>query len=261
MNLQLKRPIVFFDLETTGLDVAKDHIVELSYVKVKPAGDEERGTIRFRPVDVLGNTLHIPDKTTEFHGITDEDVAQCPTFKECAQHIWNEVFQGADLAGFNSNRFDIPLLVEELLRSGVNVDLTDVKFLDVQNIYHKMEKRNLAAAYKFYCGKDLTDAHHAQADTEATYEVLRSQLDHYTEELKNDVDFLADFSSMGKNVDLAGRIVYDEQGDEIFTFGKHKGNKVKDVVKDDPGFISWILKGDFALNTKQEVQRLSFKYK
>lgn len=261
MKLKLERPIVFFDLETTGLDVAKDHIVELSYIKVMPDGEERTLTLRFKPVNVLGQTVHIPEKCTAIHGITDEDVADCPTFKDKAAELYHDVFEGCDLAGFNSNRFDIPLLVEELLKAGVQVDLSGIRTVDVQNIYHKLEKRNLEAAYKFYCDKDLTEAHHAMADTKATYEVLMAQLDHYPDELTNDVAALADFSSMNKNVDLAGRIILDDEGEEIFTFGKYKNRKVSEVVRRDPGFISWILQGDFPLNTKQTIQRLQLKYK
>lgn len=261
MKLKLERPIVFFDLETTGLDVSKDHIVELSYIKVMPDGEERTATMRFCPVDVLGHVIHIPEKCTAIHGITDDDVADCPSFKEKAHDLYHDVFEGCDLAGFNSNRFDIPLLVEELLKAGVQVDLSGVRTVDVQNIYHKLEKRNLEAAYKYYCGKDLTDAHHAMADTQATYEVLKAQLDRYPEDLSNDVASLAEFSTMNKNVDLAGRIILDDDGDELFTFGKHKNKKVKDVVRRDPGFISWILQGDFPLNTKQTVQRLQLKYR
>ena len=261
MKLKLNRPLVFFDLETTGLDVAKDHIIELSYIKVNPDGTEETGTHRFKPADALGNVIPIPAKTTELHGITDEDVAECPVFKDCAAELYEKVFKGCDLAGFNSNRFDIPLLVEELMRSGVDVDLSGIRFVDVQNIYHKLEKRNLEAALRFYCGKELREAHHSSADTMATYEVLQAQLDRYPDELTNDVGALAEFSAMTKNVDLAGRVAIDENGDEIFTFGKHKNQKVADVLKKDPNFFVWIRQGDFPLNTKQVVERLRLKYK
>ena len=261
MKLKLSRPLIFFDLETTGLDVSKDHILELSYIKVFPDGREEKETLRIKPADMLGNVIPIPAKTTAVHGITDADVKDCPTFKECAETLFNNVFKDCDLAGYNSNRFDIPLLVEEFLRAGVNVDMSGVRFIDVQNIYHKLEKRTLAAALKFYCGKELVDAHHASADTEATYDVLQAQLDHYPEELENDVTFLSEFSMLGKNVDLAGRVALDEDGKEIFTFGKHKNERVEDVVHKDPNFFNWIRQGDFPLNTKQVVEALRLKYK
>ncbi len=261
MKLKLTRPLIFFDLETTGLDVSKDHILELSYIKVYPDGTEQRKTLRFKPTDMLGNVVPIPPKTTLVHGITDADVADCPAFRECAESLYNDVFKDCDLAGFNSNRFDIPLLVEEFLRAGVNVDMSGVRAIDVQNIYHKLEKRNLAAALKFYCGKELVDAHHASADTEATYDVLQAQLDHYPQDLQNDVASLAEFSAMGKNVDLAGRVALDEEGKEIFTFGKHRNERVEDVVRKDPNFFNWIRQGDFPLNTKQVVEALRLKYK
>lgn len=260
MELKLTKPILFFDLETTGLDVAKDHIIELSYIKVFPDGNEERDTLRFRPVDALGRTVHIPELSTEIHGIKDEDVADLYTFKELAEELYMEVFSGCDLAGFASNKMDIPLLVEEFLRAGINYSMDDVRCIDVQGIFFKMEKRNLEAAYKFYCDKELTNAHSAEADTLATYEVLKAQLDRYCN-LENDVDFLSEFSSQAKTADLAGRIGINEAGKEYFTFGKHKGDLVEDVVKRDPGFISWIMQGSFTLNTKQVLQGLTLKYK
>lgn len=261
MKLKLTRPLIFFDLETTGLDVSKDHILELSYIKVFPDGREERDTLRFKPVDMLGNDVVIPEKTTAVHGISDADVSGCPPFRECAETLYEDVFKDCDLAGFNSNRFDIPLLVEEFLRAGVNVDMSGIRTVDVQNIYHKLEKRNLAAALKFYCGKEMVDAHQASADTEATYEVLQAQLDHYPAELQNDVDFLAEFSTMVKTLDFAGRVALDEEGKEIFTFGKHRNKRVEDVVRRDPNFFNWIRQGDFPLNTKQVVEALWLKYK
>ena len=230
MKLKLERPIVFFDLETTGLDVSKDHILELGYVKVMPDGSEQAGNMRFRPVDALGNTVHIPEVTTAVHGISDADVSDCPTFKEKAASLYHDVFEGCDLGGFNSNRFDIPLLVESFLKSGVSFDLSDVRFVDVQNIFHKMEKRNLDAAYRFYCGKEMTSAHQALSDTQATYEVLQAQLDRYEGELTNDVSFLSEFSSMNKNVDLAGRVVLDDKGREIFTFGKYAQINYRNLI-------------------------------
>lgn len=253
MNLKLSRPLVFFDIEATGLNIASDRIVELCYIKIFPDGKEESQTMRFNP------GIHISAEATAVNGIKDEDVTNCPAFKEKANAL-AETFSGCDFAGFNSNFFDIPLLAEEFLRADVNFDFSKAEFIDVQNIYHKMERRNLAAAYKFYCGKELTDAHTAMADTRATYEVLMGQLDRYTTELKNDVDFLAEFSRRNHNVDLAGRIVYDEKGVETVNFGKHKGRPVADVLRRDPGYLAWILQGDFTQNTKQTFQRLKLKY-
>ena len=202
MKLNLKNPIVFFDLETTGTNINTDRIVEICYLKVYPNGNEETKTMRINP------EMHIPEQSSAIHGIYDADVADCPTFKEVAKEIARDI-EGCDLAGFNSNRFDIPVLAEEFLRAGVDIDMMKRKFIDVQVIYHKLEQRTLSAAYKFYCGKNLEDAHTAEADTRATYEVLKSQLDRYPEELQNDMAFLAEYSSFNKNVDFAGRIVYD----------------------------------------------------
>lgn len=252
MKLNIKNPIVFFDLETTGVNINVDRIVELCYIKLYPNGNEESKSMRINP------GMHIPESSSAIHGITDEDVKDCPTFKEIASSL-EQTFKGCDLAGFNSNRFDIPLLVEEFLRVGIDLDLSKRKFVDVQNIYHKLEKRTLVAAYKFYCNKNLEDAHSALADTKATLEVLEAQLDHYPNELKNDIDFLADFSKMTDNVDFAGRIVYDENHNEIFNFGKYKGQKVSDVFRNDPGYYSWMMKGDFALNTKQIITKIKLR--
>ena len=251
MQLNLKNPLVFFDLETTGINIVKDRIVEISYVKVFPNGKEETKTRRINP------EMPIPPESTAIHGITDEDVKDCPTFKEVAKSLANQI-EGCDLAGFNSNRFDIPLLVEEFLRAGVDIDLNKRKFVDVQTIFHKMEQRTLSAAYKFYCGKNLEDAHTAEADTRATYEVLMSQLDRYPE-LQNDVAFLSDYSSFNKNVDFAGRMVYDDKGVEVFNFGKYKGMPVADVLKRDPGYYSWILNSDFTLNTKAMLTKIRLR--
>ena len=242
MKLNLKNPIVFFDLETTGTSINVDRIVEICYLKVHPNGNEEAKTLRINP------EMHIPEGASAVHGIYDEDVADCPTFKEVARTIANDI-EGCDLAGFNSNRFDIPVLAEEFLRAGVDIDLSRRKFVDVQVIFHKLEQRTLSAAYKFYCGKNLEDAHTAAADTQATYEVLMAQLDRYSE-LQNDIAFLADYSSFNKNVDFAGRMIYDDNGVEVFNFGKYKGMSVTDVLKRDPGYYSWILNSDFTLNTK-----------
>lgn len=253
MKLNLKRPIIFFDLETTGLDIAKDRIVELCYIRVEPNGNEEARSMRINP------QMHIPEVASSVHGITDDDVKDCPTFADVAPQL-AATFEGCDLAGFNSNRFDLPLLAEEFMKAGVNIDLSHVQAIDVQNIYHKLEKRTLAAAYKFYCGRDLENAHSALADTQATYEVLQAQLDHYPNDLQNDVDFLAEFSRMNRNIDFAGRFVYDENGNEIINFGKYKGKVIKDVLSRDPGYYSWIMQGDFTLNTKQVLTKLRLKY-
>jgi DNA polymerase-3 subunit epsilon len=252
MKLNLKNPLVFFDLETTGINITTDRIVEISYLKITVDGKEESKTRRINP------EMHIPEQATAIHGITDDDVKDCPTFKEIAKSLANQI-EGCNLAGFNSNRFDIPLLAEEFLRAGVNIDLNKRKFIDVQTIYHKMEPRNLIAAYKYYCGKDLTEAHSAEADTRATYEVLMSQLDKYPD-LENDTDKLSAFSSFTNNVDFAGRMIFNEKGDEVINFGKYKGQLVKDVLKKDPGYYSWIMQGEFALNTKQKLTELRLKY-
>ena len=253
MKLNLKRPIIFFDLETTGLDIAKDRIVELCYIRVEPNGNEEARSMRINP------EMHIPEVASSVHGITDDDVKDCPTFADVAPQL-AATFEGCDLAGFNSNRFDLPLLAEEFMKAGVNIDLSHVQAIDVQNIYHKLEKRTLAAAYKFYCGRDLENAHSALADTQATYEVLQAQLDHYPNDLQNDVDFLAEFSRMNRNIDFAGRFVYDESGKELINFGKYKGKAIKDVLSRDPSYYSWIMQGDFTLNTKQVLTKLRLKY-
>lgn len=253
MKLNLKRPIIFFDLETTGLDIAKDRIVELCYIRVEPNGNEEARSMRINP------EMHIPEVASSVHGITDDDVKDCPTFADVAPQLAT-TFEGCDLAGFNSNRFDLPLLAEEFMKAGVNIDLSHVQAIDVQNIYHKLEKRTLAAAYKFYCGRDLENAHSALADTQATYEVLQAQLGHYPNDLQNDVDFLAEFSRMNRNIDFAGRFVYDESGKELINFGKYKGKAIKDVLSRDPGYYSWIMQGDFTLNTKQVLTKLRLKY-
>lgn len=253
MKLNLKRPIIFFDLETTGLDIAKDRIVELCYIRVEPNGNEEARSMRINP------EMHIPEAASSVHGITDDDVKDCPTFADVAPQL-AATFEGCDLAGFNSNRFDLPLLAEEFMKAGVNIDLSHVQAIDVQNIYHKLEKRTLAAAYKFYCGRDLENAHSALADTQATYEVLQAQLDHYPNDLQNDVDFLAEFSRMNRNIDFAGRFVYDESGKELINFGKYKGKAIKDVLSRNPGYYSWIMQGDFTLNTKQVLTKLRLKY-
>lgn len=252
MKLNLKNPLVFFDLETTGINITTDRIVELCYIKVYPNGNEESKSMRINP------EMHIPEASSAIHGIYDQDVADCPTFKQVAQDLANTI-EGCDLAGFNSNRFDIPMLAEEFLRADINFDMTRRKFIDVQNIYHKLEKRTLSAAYKFYCGKDLENAHSALADTQATYEVLKAQLDKYPNDLQNDMQFLADFSKMSDNVDFAGRIVYNQERVEVFNFGKYKGMPVVEVLKKDPGYYGWIMQGDFTRNTKQVLTQIKLR--
>lgn len=230
MQLNLKNPIVFFDLETTGINIVKDRIVEISFVKVHPNGKEESKTRRINP------EMPIPPESTAIHGITDEDVKDCPTFKEIAKSLAAQI-EGCDLAGYNSNRFDIPLLAEEFLRAGVDIDLNKRKFVDVQTIFHKMEQRTLSAAYKFYCDKSLENAHTAEADTMATYEILKAQLDRYPDDLQNDIDFLSKYSSFTNNVDFAGRMIYNEDGKEVINFGKYKGKLVEEVLKQTPDII------------------------
>ena len=251
MKLNLKNPIVFFDLETTGVNITSDRIVEISYLKIFPNGNEVSRTMRINP------EMHIPEQASEVHGIYDDDVKDCPTFKQVAKDVAHD-FEGADIAGFNSNRFDVPLLAEEFLRAGVDLDMTRRKFIDVQVIFHKMEQRTLSAAVKFYCGKELEGAHSADADTRATYEVLQAQLDRY-DELQNDIAWLSEFSSHTRNVDFAGRIVYDDKGVEVFNFGKYKGIPVVEVLRRDPGYYSWMMQGDFSLNTKQVLTRIKLK--
>ena len=254
MELNLRNPLIFFDLETTGVNAAKDKIVEISYIKVYPNGKEESNTIRINP------GRHSPEEATAVHHITDDDVKNCPSFKDVAKEL-SRVFEGCDIAGFNSNRFDLPLLVEEFLAAGVNIDMTKRKFIDVQTIFHKMEQRTLVAAYKFYCGKNLEDAHSADADTRATYEVLKAQLDRYPS-LQNDVDFLSEFSTQNKNVDFAGRIIYNDKNVEVFNFGKHKGCPVEEVFRTiDRGYYDWMMQGDFPQNTKNVITNIKLRCK
>ena len=252
MELKLQKPIVFFDLETTGVNAIHDRIVEISYIKVFPDGNEESKTLRINP------ERHIPEQSSAIHGIYDEDVKDCPTFKQVARDI-AAIFVNSDIAGFNSNYFDVPMLVEEMLRAGIDFDITKCRLIDVQNIYHKLEQRTLSAAYKFYCGKNLEDAHSAQADTRATYEVLKAQLDKYPDKLNNDVQFLSSFSKMNDNVDFAGRIIYNDKHIPFFNFGKYKGQSVEDVLARDPGYYGWIMQGDFPQNTKQVLTKLRLK--
>ena len=251
MKLNLKKPIIFFDLETTGTDFSKDRIVEICYIKIFPDGREVEYTKRINP------GMHIPEVASAVHGIYDDDVKDCPLFKDVAKEIANE-FVGCDVAGFNSNRFDLPLLAEEFLRAQVDIDLSRLAAIAVQVLYHKREPRTLTAAYKFYCGKNLDDAHSALADTRATYEVLKAQLDHYPD-MENDMDVLSKESSFTNNVDFAGRIVYDENGREVFNFGKYKGMPVDAVLDRDPGYYGWMMNGEFTLNTKQVLTRIKLR--
>ena len=251
MQLNLNKPICFFDLETTGISITKDRIVEISILKVNPDGSEEKKTWLVNP------EMQIPDVVIAVHGITNEKVANEPTFKELAKEI-NSWIKDADLGGFNSNRFDIPLLAEEMLRAGVDFDMKNRQSVDVQTIFHKMEQRTLTAAFKFYCDKNLDDAHSAEADTMATYEVLKAQLDRY-DDLENDTAFLADFSSRKKLADFAGFIAYDKEGDECFSFGKHKGKKVTEILEKEPGYFGWLLSADFPLYTKKVLTAIKLR--
>lgn len=251
MKLNLKKPIIFFDLETTGTDISKDRIVEICYIKVYPDGREVEFSKRINP------GMHIPETASAVHGVYDEDVKDCPLFKEVALGIAKE-FEGCDVAGFNSNRFDLPLLAEEFLRAQVDIDLSRLKAVDVQVLYHKREPRTLSAAHKFYCGTEFDNAHSALADTRATYNVLMAQLDHYAD-MENDIDVLAKESSFTNNVDFAGRFVCDENGRELFNFGKYKGMFVDEVLARDPGYYGWMMNGDFSLNTKQVLTRIKLR--
>ena len=279
MRLNLTKPLVIFDLETTGLDLVKDRIIQISYIKVYPNGQEERGN------ELVNPEKPIPEEVAVLTGISNEDVKDKPTFKQLGQILAGK-FTGCDFAGFNSNHFDIPLLAEEFLRAGIDFDFSKCRLIDAQTIFHRMERRNLAAAYKFYCGRKMEDdfeAHRADQDTEATYRVLMGELDMYApganedpeKVLENNMDQLAEFSKMNNNVDFAGRIVWGEVKDrygkpvldkdgkpqmtELFNFGKHKGLPVADVLHIDPGYYSWILSGDFTYNTKQVLTRIRLR--
>lgn len=279
MKLNLSKPLIVFDLETTGLDLVKDRIIQISYIKVHPDGTEERVNRFVNPERA------IPAEVIEITGITDDDVKDAPTFKSIATAL-AEQFKGCDFAGFNSNHFDVPMLAEEFLRAGIDFDFTKCRLIDVQTIFHKMERRNLAAAYKFYCGRKMEDdftAHKADQDTEATYKVLQGELDMYApgrqeepeRQLNNDMDELAEFSKLNNNVDFAGRIVWKEMKDadgnilkdkagnprmyEVFNFGKYKGWGVADVLHRDPGYFSWMLSSDFTYNTKQILTRIRLR--
>lgn len=256
MKLNLSRPIIFFDLETTGVNISYDRIVEISCVKVYPDGHEVTYVQRVNP------EMHIPEASTAVHGITDEDVRDMPRFADIACKLWNS-FDGCDIAGFNSNKFDIPVLQAEFQRVGMDFSLADRHLVDVQTIYHRLEQRTLTAAYRFYCGKELTDAHSALADTMATYEVLKAQLDRYpeTDDFGNDMAKLARFSVQGSNIDLAGRFSRDQQGQAIFNFGKYRGKRVADVLEKEPGYYSWMMQGDFPKDTKDVLTSIWVKVK
>jgi DNA polymerase-3 subunit epsilon len=235
-------------LETTGINISKDRIVEISILKINPDNTKESKTRRINP------EMPIPPEATAIHGITDDDVKDCPTFNAIAKSL-SALIEGCDLAGFNSTRFDIPLLAEEFLRAGVEIDWNKRKFVDVQTIFHKMEQRTLAAAYKFYCNKDLEQAHRAEIDAKAAYEVLKAQLERYPD-LKNDIKYLSEFSSFNNNVDFVGRMIYNAKGEEVINFGKYKGRLVTEVLTIDPGYYSWIMDGDFTLNTKKMLTEI-----
>lgn len=267
MKLNLTRPIVFFDLETTGVQVGSDHIVQICLLKVMPDGSESDVTYLVRPADDKGNTLKIPAESTAIHHITDAMVADKPTFKELAFSV-AEYIGDADLAGYNSNKFDVPLLVEEFLRAGVEFSLENRHLVDVQNIFHRMEPRTLVAAYRFYCGKELDGAHSADADTKATYEVLKAQLDRYdgvaytdrdgktTTPIVNSIEALSVFTSNPQWADLVGHIGYDKNHREVFNFGKHKGKTLEQVFHQEPAYYDWMMKADFPLSTKQVVMQV-----
>lgn len=251
MELKLNRPICFFDLETTGTDVVKDRIVEISILKIFPNGNKESKTWLVNP------TIPIPNAVTLIHGITNERIANEPTFKKLAPQVYNMI-KDADLGGFNSDRFDIPLLVEELLRAEIDFDMKNRVSVDVQTIFHKKEERTLSAAYKFYCNQSLENAHSAEADTNATYEILKAQLERY-DDLENDMKALSEFTTRKKSVDFAGFITMNEEGEEVFSFGKHKGVKVEDVLEQEPGYFGWILNADFPLYTKKVLTGIKLR--
>ncbi|VXC24277.1 DNA polymerase III subunit epsilon [Flavobacterium sp. 9AF] len=251
MELKLNRPICFFDLETTGIDVGKDRIVEISVFKVYPNGNKESKTWLVNP------TIPIPAHTTAVHGIDDAKVANEPTFKELAPHVYNMI-KDADLAGFNSDRFDIPLLAEEMLRAGVDFDMKNRVSVDIQTIFHKKEERTLSAAYKFYCNEKLENAHSAAADTMATYEILKAQLDRY-DDLENDIKSLSEYTTRKKTVDFAGFIILNNEDKEIFSFGKHKGALVEEVLEKEPGYFSWLQNADFPLYTKKVLTGIKLR--
>ncbi|MBQ7690448.1 MAG: 3'-5' exonuclease [Muribaculaceae bacterium] len=243
MELNLKQPLIVFDVESTGLSITKDRIIELSYIKVYPDGQEEARTFRFNP------GMPIPAETTALHHITDNDVANCPTFEQLATEI-ARIFHNCDIAGFNSTHFDIPLLAQEMAKANVEFDLSACRFIDVQTIFHKKEKRDLPAASRFYCGEEMENQHNAMADARTTLNVLRAQLDRYPD-LENDVEALSRYSSHTRNVDLAGRVVLNEQGQPTINFGRYRGQLLDEVVARDPGYVGWVTSGDFAEDTKR----------
>jgi DNA polymerase III subunit epsilon len=251
MNLNLTKPICFFDLETTGVNISKDRIVEISILKIFPDGKEESKTWLVNP------EMPIPKEVTAIHGITDADVAGKPTFKEISKEV-HKMVKDSDLGGFNSNRFDIPLLAEEMLRADIDFDMKNRLAIDVQTIYHKMEQRTLSAAYQFYCKKELEGAHGAEADTKATFEVLKAQIAKY-DEIENDTKFLAEFSSRKKFADFAGFIAYNKKGEECFSFGKHKGKLVTEILETEPGYFGWLLNADFPLYTKKVLTAIKLR--
>lgn len=264
IQLNLTRPIAFFDLETTGVNVASDRIIEISILKISPDGTKEIKTKRINP------GMPIPASSSEIHGIYDHDVVNEPSFKAIAKSL-AEFLKNCDLAGYNSNKFDIPVLVEEFLRADVDFDISSRRFVDVQNIFHQMEQRTLKAAYRFYCGKEIINAHSAQADIEATYEIFLAQLEKYQgvefEDRKgnksipvvNDVKALHEFTNMNKNCDLAGRIIFNENGVEVFNFGKHSGKPVEQVLRDEPSYYAWMMNGDFPLYTKKVLTDIKLR--
>ena len=251
MQLNLNRPIAFIDLETTGINVASDRIVEISTLKILPDGSKEIKTKRLNP------TIPIPREASAIHGIYDADIKEAPTFRAISKNL-AQFLENCDLAGYNSNRFDIPLLAEEFLRADIDFDIKGRKLIDVQNIFHQMEQRTLIAAYKFYCNKNLDNAHSAEADIVATYEVLEAQIAKY-EDLKNDMNFLHDFSIRSNNADLAGRIIFNSEGVEVFNFGKHKDKSVENVFKNEPSYYNWMMDGDFPLYTKKIITAIKLR--
>ena len=251
MELKLKRPIVFIDLETTGINVSADRIVEISLLKISPNGKEQWMTTRVNP------EMPVPPKASAIHGISDDDVANAPTFREIAKNL-TAFLEGCDLAGYNSIKFDIPVLAEEFLRTDTDFNFRKRRYVDAQVIFHRKEQRTLTAAYQFYCNKELEDAHSSKADASATYEVLKAQLDRYSD-LENDMEKLADFSSFNNNVDFAGRIILDENNVEIFNFGKHKGKPVEMVFKEEPSYYAWMMNGDFPLYTKKVLTEIKLR--
>jgi len=266
MNLNLERPLLFFDIESTGLNIAGDSIIELSFVKIMPDGEERIKTWRLKPWDYAGRRQRpINPSAMAIHGITDEELAGCPRFCDIIDEV-ADWLKGSDLAGFNSTKFDLPMLAEEIERvrkyigKDIDIDLHDMRMVDVQNIYHQLEPRNLKAAYRFYCGRELENAHAAEADTIATYKVLKAQLDKYPDTLKNNVEFLANFSERQRNMDYAGRLALNEKKEAVVTFGKHKGKTAREVYLNEPSYFSWIENGEFTLDTKRQFAVLKQQF-